>query len=139
MKKYLVVAVCLLLVMFATPVFADLILVRESDNIGYMYDENDPTARYYIMDLDKFFTYIMYAVALRNEYDHFVYIANQYYNVGKYTYRYQIICGRGLVFIYFYRPVGDVWYEQITDLPAEDIKIIEEVITEYGLPEFPKD
>jgi len=36
MKKYLVVAVCLLLVMFATPVFADLILVRESDNIGYM-------------------------------------------------------------------------------------------------------
>jgi len=140
MKKRLAVVVCLLLTMFATPVFADLILVRESDNIGYMYDENDPTARYYIMDLDKFFTYIMYAAAIRNDYDHQVRVTTQIYRFGKYNYKYEILCGEGLVFMYFYRPVnGEYWVEQGAVIPEEDLKIIDRHIKEYGLPEFPKD
>ncbi len=140
MKKYLVVAVCLLLVMFATPVFADLLLKDEGNNVGYMYDENNPDARYYIKDLDKFFIYIMHAAAIRNDYDHQVRVTTQIYRFGKYNYKYEILCGEGLVFMYFYRPVnGEYWVEQGAVIPEEDLKIIDRHIKEYGLPEFPKD
>lgn len=36
MKKRLVVVVCLLLAMFATPAFADIVLVDIGNNVGYM-------------------------------------------------------------------------------------------------------
>ncbi len=140
MKKRLAVVVCLLLAIFATPVFADIILVDIGNNVGYMYDEYYPNAKYYIKDLDRFFTYIMYAVALRNKYDYSVYVTTQYYYLGDRMYKYNILCGEGLVVIQLYRPVGTVYLDELAIiLSAEDIEFIEETIAKYGLPEFPKD
>lgn len=140
MKKVLAVTVCLLLVAFATPVFADLVLVDEGNNFGYLYDEDNPSARYYIRDLYKFYAYVVHAVALRNNYDHFVYVTVQICYVGKHMYKYEIMCGEGLVVIQLYRPMGDEYlFEQDVVLSANDIKIIEDYIAEHGLPEIPEE
>jgi len=140
MKKVLTLVICLLLVAFATPVFADLALVDEGNNFGYLYDEDNPNARYYIKDLYKFYVYVVYAVVLRNEHDHFIYVTDQAYYIGKHLYKYEILCGEGLVVIQLYRPMGDGYlFEQDIVLSANDIKIIEDYIEEHGLPEVPED
>lgn len=82
----------------------------------------------------------MYAVALRNKYDYSVYVTTQYYYLGDRMYKYNILCGEGLVVIQLYRPVGTVYLDELAIiLSAEDIEFIEETIAKYGLPEFPKD
>lgn len=140
MRKVLTIVVCLLLVTFATPVFADFIIVNEGNNIGCVYDEYNPSVRFYIKDLYKFFAYVARAVVFRNTYDYQTHVITQVYYLGKYMYKYEITCGEGLVFIYLYRPIDNEYLdEQGIMLSAEDIRIFEKYIEENGLPGIPKD
>lgn len=135
MKKILVFVACFLLVAFAAPATAEVYVVNLGNNMGYVYDENYPDGKYYIDDMNKYHTYLTYAVAYRNDYDYMVFLEAQMYQVGKYLYEWQVVFGKGLVFIYFYRPVnGTYWKELAYQLSDDDIKCFEIIIKKYGAP-----